>query len=124
MVAPVGAGIRDRLPAEVIRSPPEALGNAGLGAGKAEGICPHSEWEARGGAGEGAAAWGRGAGPAALLDPDLGGRGLHWPPGGPEKAQSERVLDGTLKAPAPWDWRPPASRRAALDPPPLFPGTP
>ena len=33
MAAPVGAGIRDRLPAEVIRSPPEALGNAGLGAG-------------------------------------------------------------------------------------------
>ena len=48
MAAPVGAGIRDRLPEEVIRSPPEALGEAGLGARKVEGICPCSEWEVRG----------------------------------------------------------------------------
>lgn len=45
----------------MIRGPPEALGEAGLGAGKAERICPSSEWEARGRAGEGAAAWGWGA---------------------------------------------------------------
>ena len=38
MAAPVGAGIRDRLPEEVIRSPPEALGEAGLGARKVEGM--------------------------------------------------------------------------------------